>query len=249
MTIICRAHHSCSSARRRACSHCAPLTGGEQFELAGPTFAGEEVYATCIDTRSGTPPAVRRLGEQPLGPGAAPLGRPRRDVDRARAGGAARSPTTPTPRWPGSGSWRRARPTSPTSCTPAWNRRRCSAATTAAARFSLVRGLWDHPHRPQWEPGGGGLCLHTVLVHPDDPQRLLIAISAAGVYRSDDGGESWRASNRGIVVGVPARGRRPRVRPVRAQGGPRRRRPRAALPAAPRRHLPQRRRRWVVGRR
>ena len=66
--------------------------------------------------------------------------------------------------------------------------------------FSLVHGLWDHPHRPQWEPGGGGLCLHTVLVHPDDPDRLLIAISAAGVYLSDDGGESWRASNAGIVV-------------------------------------------------
>ena len=67
--------------------------------------------------------------------------------------------------------------------------------------FSLVRGLWDHPHRPQWQPGGGGLCLHTILVHPDDPQRLLIAISAAGVYRSDDGGQSWQASNRGIVPG------------------------------------------------
>ena len=46
--------------------------------------------------------------------------------------------------------------------------------------FSLVEGLWDHPHRTQWQPGGGGLCLHTVLVHPDDPDRLLIAISAAG---------------------------------------------------------------------
>ena len=45
------------------------------------------------------------------------------------------------------------------------------------------------------------MCLHTVLVHPDDPDRLLIAISAAGVYRSDDGGKTWDASNRGIVVG------------------------------------------------
>jgi photosystem II stability/assembly factor-like uncharacterized protein len=66
--------------------------------------------------------------------------------------------------------------------------------------FSLVQGLWDHPHRAQWQPGGGGLCLHTVMIHPDDPRRLLIAISAAGVYLSDDGGESWRASNKGIVV-------------------------------------------------
>ena len=44
------------------------------------------------------------------------------------------------------------------------------------------------------------MCLHTILVHPTDPQRLLIAVSAAGVYRSDDGGETWSASNRGIVV-------------------------------------------------
>jgi hypothetical protein len=69
-----------------------------------------------------------------------------------------------------------------------------------ARTFSLVRGLWDHPHRPQWVPGGGGMCLHTILVHPTDPQRLLIAVSAAGVYRSHDGGETWSASNSGIVV-------------------------------------------------
>jgi len=66
--------------------------------------------------------------------------------------------------------------------------------------FSLVRGLWDHPHRPQWVPGGGGMCLHTILVHPTDRRRLLIAVSAAGVYRSHDGGETWSASNSGIVV-------------------------------------------------
>ncbi len=66
------------------------------------------------------------------------------------------------------------------------------------ASFELVQGLWDHPHRPQWQPGGGGLCLHTVLPHPSDPSRVLIAISAAGVYVTEDGGESWRASNSGI---------------------------------------------------
>ena len=72
--------------------------------------------------------------------------------------------------------------------------------------FELVEGLWEHPHRRQWQPGGGGLCLHTVLVHPTDPQRLLIAISAAGVYRSDDGGAWWQAGNRGIVVGFVPEG-------------------------------------------
>jgi photosystem II stability/assembly factor-like uncharacterized protein len=61
-----------------------------------------------------------------------------------------------------------------------------------------VRGLYDHPQRPRWEPGGGGLCLHTVLPHPTDSARLLVAISTGGVYRSDDGGKSWTARNQGV---------------------------------------------------
>jgi hypothetical protein len=63
---------------------------------------------------------------------------------------------------------------------------------------SLVRGLWDHPHRPRWEPGGGGLCLHTVLPDPTRPERMHIAVSTAGVYRTDDGGTSWRTAHRGV---------------------------------------------------
>ncbi|HEV3124408.1 MAG TPA: exo-alpha-sialidase [Candidatus Dormibacteraeota bacterium] len=64
--------------------------------------------------------------------------------------------------------------------------------------FTLVAGLWEHPHRPSWMPGGGGACLHTVLTHPSDTQRVLVAMSAAGVYRSSDGGTSWEPANRGI---------------------------------------------------
>lgn len=64
--------------------------------------------------------------------------------------------------------------------------------------FSLVRGLYDHPHRTQWQPGGGGACLHTVVPHPDDPQRMLVALSTGGVYRTTDGGASWSPANRGI---------------------------------------------------
>ena len=68
------------------------------------------------------------------------------------------------------------------------------------ASWELVRGLFDHPHREKWVPGNGGQCLHTVLPHPSDPRRITVAMSTGGVYRTDDGGESWRPSNRGVIV-------------------------------------------------
>ncbi len=68
----------------------------------------------------------------------------------------------------------------------------------AGRSWSLVRGLFDHPHRKQWQPGGGGLCLHTILVDSSKSDRLYVAVSTGGVYRSDDGGHSWEARNQGI---------------------------------------------------
>ncbi|MGO9197113.1 MAG: WD40/YVTN/BNR-like repeat-containing protein [Acidimicrobiales bacterium] len=64
--------------------------------------------------------------------------------------------------------------------------------------FELVEPLWSHPHRERWEPGGGGLGLHTVLTHPQRPDRIIVGISAGGVYRSDDGGANWSPRNVGI---------------------------------------------------
>jgi photosystem II stability/assembly factor-like uncharacterized protein len=66
--------------------------------------------------------------------------------------------------------------------------------------FALVEGLWEHPDRPEWMPGGGGACLHTVLPHPTDPDDVLVVMSAAGVYRTRDGGDTWSPANRGIQV-------------------------------------------------
>ncbi len=64
--------------------------------------------------------------------------------------------------------------------------------------WSLARGLWNHPHREKWNPGNGGLCMHTVLPDPEHPGRVLVAVSAAGVYRTDDGGKTWQARNKGL---------------------------------------------------
>jgi photosystem II stability/assembly factor-like uncharacterized protein len=62
-----------------------------------------------------------------------------------------------------------------------------------------LAGLREHTTGSTWSPGAGGLCLHTILQHPTDPKRLFVAISAAGAFRSDDGGESWKPINRGLV--------------------------------------------------
>jgi photosystem II stability/assembly factor-like uncharacterized protein len=71
-------------------------------------------------------------------------------------------------------------------------------STDAGETWSLVQGLYDHPHRSQWTPGGGGLCLHTILPDPSNAQRLYVAISTGGVYRTDDGGENWQPRNQGV---------------------------------------------------
>jgi serine/threonine protein kinase len=68
----------------------------------------------------------------------------------------------------------------------------------AGESWCLVRGLFDHPHRPRWMPGNGGLALHTILLDPANKQRMYVAISAGGVYRTDDGGRTWTAQNQGI---------------------------------------------------
>ena len=65
-------------------------------------------------------------------------------------------------------------------------------------RFTMVRALWDHPHRPEWGAGFGGAAIHTVLPHPTDSRRMIVAMSTGGVYRTEDGGQSWSASNTGV---------------------------------------------------
>ena len=63
-----------------------------------------------------------------------------------------------------------------------------------------VRGILEHPTRDRWHPGAGGLCCHSIQVDPQDPARLVVAISAAGAFRTEDGGETWTPANAGVAA-------------------------------------------------
>ncbi len=70
--------------------------------------------------------------------------------------------------------------------------------TDGGVSWHELPALRCHESGPKWMPGAGGMGLHTILIDPRDPRRIYIAISAAGVFRTDDGGETWRPINRGL---------------------------------------------------
>jgi photosystem II stability/assembly factor-like uncharacterized protein len=71
--------------------------------------------------------------------------------------------------------------------------------TDGGKSWQELAGLRGHDSGPKWQPGAGGMCLHTILLDPRDPGRIYVAISAAGAFRSDDGGSTWRPINRGLT--------------------------------------------------
>jgi hypothetical protein len=66
--------------------------------------------------------------------------------------------------------------------------------------WTLNEPLYDHPQRGEWNPGAGGLCLHTILLDPMNLNRMYIAVSAAGCYRTDDGGQTWKPHNKNVLA-------------------------------------------------
>jgi hypothetical protein len=72
-------------------------------------------------------------------------------------------------------------------------------STDGAQSWRELAGLRGHGTGPSWQPGAGGMCLHTIILDPSDPNRMYIAISAAGAFRTDDGGKTWKPINRGLV--------------------------------------------------
>jgi len=71
-------------------------------------------------------------------------------------------------------------------------------STDGGQNWQELSGLRGHGTGPEWQPGAGGMCLHTIILDPSNPQRMFIAISAAGAFRTDDGGKTWKPINRGL---------------------------------------------------
>ncbi len=91
------------------------------------------------------------------------------------------------------------------------------ASRDGGVTWAEVKSLSDHPSRPDWNPGAAGLVLHSIVPNPDDPRRLWVGISAAGVFATEDGGESWERRNR--LSSADAGKHREHVHPAAQQGG------------------------------
>jgi photosystem II stability/assembly factor-like uncharacterized protein len=71
-------------------------------------------------------------------------------------------------------------------------------STDAGLTWHEVSGLRNHDTGPRWQPGAGGMCLHTIILDPSNPDRVFVAISAAGAFRTDDAGKTWKPINKGL---------------------------------------------------
>ena len=71
-------------------------------------------------------------------------------------------------------------------------------STDGGQNWHELSGLRGHGTGPRWQPGAGGMCLHTIVLDPSNPERMFIAISAAGAFRTDDGGKTWKPINQGL---------------------------------------------------
>ncbi|AIY18371.1 exo-alpha-sialidase [Pimelobacter simplex] len=165
------------------------------WTFTGPHHDMEEVYSCLVDTRSPTPRLFAGASSSWLGPqlrwsddlGATWHETPNGAIRFPEGAGA-----TVARIWqlvPGVGDGVIHAGTEPGAV---------FTSTDGGESFRLEEGLWNHPHRPQWDAGYGGQAFHTVLPHPTDERSLTAALSTGGVYQTRDGGESWEPRNHGI---------------------------------------------------
>lgn len=168
-----------------------------EWRMDGPHFRGETVYSIALDQRGGR----KRLlaGTQSFHWGAV--------VRTSDDFGASWStPERKTVRFPDDSGlalaniWqlKPGRPSEPDTVYCGVEPAALFESRDAGESWNPVDALLHHEQRPKWMPGGGGLCLHTIVLDPAEPRRMGIAISTAGFYRTDDGGASWQPRNRGV---------------------------------------------------
>ncbi len=167
---------------------------GSGGEVAGPYFPGQSIYALALDTRGGRRRLLAATSSSHWGSVVSlsdDLGRSWTEPERAPIRFPEGSGVALAQVWqivPGPDD-------QPDVVYAGVEPAALFVSRDAGETWELNRGLFDHPHRTQWQPGGGGLCLHTIL---PGSKRLAIAISTGGFYRSDDGGETWQPRNQGI---------------------------------------------------
>lgn len=169
----------------------------QSWHVSSAHFPGQAVYAAAFDTRGPAPRLLAGVHSSHFGPSVAvsdDLGESWQEPDTAPlafpsdAGAAVERVWQIVPAGPGEPGVVYAG-TQPSAL---WR------SEDGGQTYELVRGLWDHPHRPDWGAGFGGQAVHTILPHPADPERILVAMSTGGVYRTSDGGRSWAPANQGI---------------------------------------------------
>jgi len=169
----------------------------QSWKVSSAHFFGLAVYAVAIDTRGPTPRLLVGVDNSHFGPSVSvsdDLGASWQEPETAPLAFPADAGAAVERVW-------QIAPAGPAEPGVVYAGTQPSAlfrSTDGGLTYELVRGLWEHPHRPDWGAGFGGQAVHTILPHPTDPQRVLVAMSTGGVYRTADGGKSWAPSNQGI---------------------------------------------------
>lgn len=175
--------------------------GDERWSLSGPVHRGSEVYHLTLDSRDGQMYAA--VNSVFWGP----------EISRSSDMGLTWTESSQEPRFKqGSGEKLEAmwhiepgRPDEPGVLYAGGAPASLWKTLDSGETWTELKALGEHPSRPDWEPGAGGLCLHTILLDPDRPDRMYAGISAVGLFRTDDGGETWRLGSEGVNPAVPPR--------------------------------------------
>ena len=168
-----------------------------EWQIDGPHFPGESVYAIALDQRAGrrrTFAATRSFHWGSVIRSSDDMGQTWTAPDRTNVKFPAETGASLVQVW----QIRPGRESEPDTLYAGVEPAALFESRDAGESWTLSQGLYDNPDRPRWQPGGGGLCLHTIVVDPNDSNRMGIAISSAGFYRTDDGGQNWRARNVGV---------------------------------------------------